>query len=136
MQTATQQGLKLDLKRNRARQYATMLIHELQERGHIAPSCRSEAIYDLTELFYKEGVEITTDQQRHLTKLSRIGPMDLVKELMHDQRDLRAAQEEAECLRGALQECLAIAEIGVPPSYGRYLSSFERIAEICRKALS
>lgn len=69
MQTATQQRVELDVKRNRAVQEATLLINWLRESGYIAPACMREAVYDLAEMFHKEGVEITTEEQRKLALL-------------------------------------------------------------------
>lgn len=66
METATQQGLRIDVKRNRAIQQATQLIHELSQAGYIADFCRSAATYRLADLFYKHGVEITTEEQRRV----------------------------------------------------------------------
>lgn len=64
METATQQRLQIDLKRNRAVKYATMVVCELSQAGYIASHCYSEAVHHLAEIFYKEDVEITTSTTR------------------------------------------------------------------------
>lgn len=61
---ATAAMIELDVKKNRARQEATFLINWLRERGYIAPACAREAVYDLAEAFYKDGVEFTNREQR------------------------------------------------------------------------
>ena len=65
--TALQRRVELDTKMHRANQYATMLIHELSEAGFIADFCRHEAVYHLAQLFYKQDIEITTEEQRRCT---------------------------------------------------------------------
>ena len=65
METATNARLQLDIKRNRARQYATMIVMEMQ--AHIPESSRREAIYDLANMFEKADVEITTAEDRKIT---------------------------------------------------------------------
>lgn len=64
MNTALQASIAIDIRRNRANLYATQLIHELVQGGYIADRCRSEAMYHLAELFYRQEVEITTAEQR------------------------------------------------------------------------
>ncbi len=64
--TATKAAIHLDIKKNRARQYAFMLIHELVEGGYIPSRCRKEAEWHLAEMFYKNDVEITTAEQRDM----------------------------------------------------------------------
>lgn len=71
METAEQQRLEINVKRNRAGQYATMIIHELSQQGYIADRCCSDAIYYLADLFYRQDVEITTEEQRRLADLSK-----------------------------------------------------------------
>ena len=67
--TATDQALHLDIRRNRARQQATQLIHELHQAGYVADRCRDEAIHHLTDVFDKHDVEFTTVEQRKLRDL-------------------------------------------------------------------
>lgn len=67
-QTAIDARLKMDIKYNRARQEATSLVHALDEAGFIAPYCRNEMCYFLTDLFHKHGVEFTTEEQRKLNE--------------------------------------------------------------------
>ncbi len=69
MQTATQARLMLDVKLNRARQYATMIVHELSEGGYLPSRCLGEAREHLTDIFYREDVEITTAEQRKIAVL-------------------------------------------------------------------
>lgn len=70
MTTATEAMLKIDVRKNRARQYAVQLVHELSEGGFIADACRSGAAVHLAEIFYKQDVEITTAEQRHAKALT------------------------------------------------------------------
>lgn len=65
--TATKLGIEIDYKKNKARQQAIQLVHTL--RDHIATSAMRDAEYTLYELFYKYDVEITTAEQRHVTKV-------------------------------------------------------------------
>lgn len=71
MAPALAQSLKIDLERNKARQYAAQLVHELFSAGLIAEACYREAECHLTELFHKQGVEITTKEQRHVEAIVR-----------------------------------------------------------------
>lgn len=65
-ETATGQKVRLDIKRNRALQQASSIIHELFQGGYIADYCRAEAIRHLSDTFYRLDVEITTAEQRHV----------------------------------------------------------------------
>lgn len=67
--TAKQESLTLDIKRNRANQYATMMVHELLYGGYIAPRVASECTHHLANLFYRHDVEITTAEQRELSRV-------------------------------------------------------------------
>jgi hypothetical protein len=68
METATQQTIRLDIKRNRAQQNAQMLVRELVQGGYLADRCQRDAISHLADVFYRLDVEITTAEQRALKR--------------------------------------------------------------------
>lgn len=67
MTTATEQMIRLDIERNKARQYAAQIVYEL--RDYIPPHSMSEAQYHLTEMFHRAGVEITTAEARRVRSI-------------------------------------------------------------------
>ena len=69
MTTATQARLTIDVRENKARQQAAMVIHEM--RDFIPDYCKREASRHLAELFYREDVEITTAQARRMKSLTQ-----------------------------------------------------------------
>lgn len=71
MSTALQEHLRLDTGRMRARQWATMLVHELASGGYIPSACQSDAASYLASLLHNQGVEITTADDRRAAQVAK-----------------------------------------------------------------